>query len=682
MRFNRFAILVVGLIVACQAHAQTDIDLLMERLTDMVAEDLSEDFDLSDLAERLYYYQQYPIDLNRTDGSELQELRFLPQLFIDNLLEHRRRSGEFIAVEELQAIAGLEPELLDLLRPYVKVTVRSKLAGIGVGDLVQTGSHDLMIRYGRTIQQRQGYGITDTSRSRYLGSPDQVFVRYRYRYGDDLQVSLNMKKDAGESFFNGVQRYGFDFYSGSLYLRNLGKFKDIVIGDYALQFGQGLAMWNGLGFGKGAAAQGIAKQALGLRPYTSSNELLFLRGGAATLTFGQLSVTPFVSWRRLDGTVSDRDDGRTILSSLGQTGLHRTPTEAINRGAVQQWVSGANILYRHGRFRVGALTHYTRFDATIEPQPLLRNRYAFRGDAQLNSSIYYSHSWRGIYLFGEAAHHYGGGFAVTQGLVATLHHDLSLALHYRNYQRDYHSFFSQGLAAGSGVANERGFYAGLVYHPSRKVEWTMYADVFRFPWLRYRVDGPSDGMDMFTQFTYTWYKKAHILVRYRYRQRQENAAVEQSYRYLVGVQRQQVRINGQYKLNDRWTMRNRIEFSHYRKEGSATELGFMAYHDVIYKPLNGRLSGNMRVAVFGTPGYNSRMYAYENDVLYGYSFPVYHNDGIRTYVNARYRISRRLDLWLRYATFIYRGVDEVGSGLDAIAGNQRSDIKMQLRLQF
>ena len=683
MRFSRRIILFIVLSSTGHVYAQTDVDILVERLTELAAEDLGEDFDFSDLADRFYFYQQHPIDLNRTDGRELNELQFVPQLFIDNLLEHRRRSGEFVAIQELQAIDGLDSSLLRLLLPYVTVRSTSSLSGVGVGELLQGGENDLMVRYGRTVQQRRGYAIKDTSRSRYLGSPDQVFVRYRYRYGNDLQVALNMKKDAGESFFSGAQRYGFDFYSGSVYLRNRGRFKDIVIGDYALQFGQGLALWNGLGFGKGAAVQGIAKQATGLRPYTSSNELLFLRGGAATVAVGSLAVTPFFSWRRLDGSVSEGDDGQTTTGSLGQTGLHRTPTEAANRGAVQQWVSGANVAYQRARFRAGVLTYYTRFDTAIEPQPLLRNRYAFRGDSHWNSSFYYSHSWRGIYFFGEAAHNYGGGFAVTQGLVATLHHHLSLALHYRNYQRNYHSFFSQGIAAGSGVANEHGFYAGLTYHPSRKVEWTMYVDAFRFPWLRYRVDMPSQGIDMLTQFTYTWYKRAHVSVRYRYRQWQENTAIDQQpHRLVANVLRQQARISGQYMLSDRWTMRSRLELSHYRKEGEATELGLMAYHDVIYKPLNGRLSGNMRLAVFGTPGYNSRMYAYENDVLYGYSFPVYHNNGIRAYVNARCRIGRRIDLWLRYATFIYRGIDEVGSGLDVIAGNRRSDVKMQLRWQF
>ena len=683
MRFSRLIMLFVGFQVSyVVAYAQTDVGMLLERLTELVEEDLGENFDFSELEDRLNYYHKHPIDLNITDGDELRELRFVPQLFIDNLLEHRRNSGAFVAVEELQAIEGMDDNLLEILLPYVTVKTASPLSGVGVGELIQTGTHDLMIRYGRTLQERRGYGITDTSRSRYLGSPDQLYVRYRFRYGNDLQIALNMKKDAGESFFGGAQRYGFDFYSGSIYLRNRGRFKDIVLGDYALQFGQGLTMWTGLGFGRGGTVQGVAKQALGLRPYTSSNELSFLRGGAATMILGRFAVTPFVSWRRLDGKVVNKEGIPTMTGAFGQTGLHRTPTEAANRGAVQQWVSGANVLYQNGRFRAGIMAYHTWFDAVIEPQPLLRNRFAFRGDKQWNSSAYYSHSWRGIYLFGEASHAHGHGFALTQGLVATLHHHLSVALHYRNYQFDYHTFFGQAVGVASNVANEQGFYGGLVYHPSRAIEWSFNADIFRFPWLRYRVDAPSEGVDLLTQFTYTWYKKAYLTLRYRYRNRQENGESDQATRPVVDVYRQQVRIHGQYILNDRWTMRSRVELSHYKKQSEGAELGWMAYHDIIYKPLSGRLSGNIRVAVFGTPSYNSRMYAYENDVLYGYSFPVYHNRGIRTYLNTRFRLGRRLDLWARYATFIYRGADEVGSGLDLIAGNQRSDVKLQVRWQF
>src|SRR5690606_30620079 len=110
----------------------TDEGLLVERLTELVVEDFGEDVDLSELEDRLEYYGQQPIDLNRTDGHELRELRFVPQLLIDNLLEHRRRSGAFVALEELQTVEGLDGELLDLLLPYVTVRGEPSLSGIGV----------------------------------------------------------------------------------------------------------------------------------------------------------------------------------------------------------------------------------------------------------------------------------------------------------------------------------------------------------------------------------------------------------------------------------------------------------------------------------------------------------------------------------------------------------------------
>ncbi|WP_353195477.1 hypothetical protein [Parapedobacter defluvii] len=684
MHFNRYILLFLflDLWAACSLYAQTEADLLVERLMEQLAEELTEDFDFSELAERLEFYRQHPIDLNRTDGSELRELGFVPQLFIDRLLEHRSRSGKFIAPYELQTLEGLDTGLLRFLLPYVTVGASPSLSDVRAGQLLTEGTHDLMVRYGRTLQRREGYKITDPARSRYLGSADQVFTRYRFHFGHDLQVSLNAKKDAGEAFFTGAQRGGFDFYSGSVYVKNQHWLKGLVVGDYTLQFGQGLALWTGLGFGKGSMVQSVSKQATGLQPYTSSNEVLFLRGTAATLAFGHLLFTPFVSRRWLDGSIDYDEEGQRIVGVIGQTGLHRTPTEVANRGSVLQWTYGANAQYEYRRLRIGATAYRMRLDATIQPQGLLRNQYAFRGSNLGNASVYYNYSWRGIYLFGEAAHSLGSGTAFANGLIASLHPHLSLALHYRNYGRDYHSFFSQGIAEGSGVVNERGFYSGLVYHPGRSVEWVLYTDFFRFPWLRYRVDAPSQGADLLTQFTYTWYKKANVSIRYRHRQRGENASAEGPHHVVVDVFRQQLRVNGQYKLGDVWSMRNRVELTRYRKEGDATEIGWMVYQDIIFKPMNGNLSGNARIALFSTPGYNSRVYAFENDVLYAYSFPLYHNDGVRAYVNLRYRFGRKMDVWLRYATFIYRGVEEVGSGLDAIEGNQRSDVRVQWRWQF
>ena len=679
---GRLLLLLFGWMSFWGAKAQTLDDLLIERLAELFAEEAEEDFDFTELAERLDFYRKYPINLNKTNGEELRDLQFVPQLFIDNLLDHRNKSGHFISLLELQAIAGIDLEWLQLLIPLLAIDTPNSFQGVRGRQLIHDGEHDMMIRYGRTVQQQRGYAIADTTRSRYLGSPDRLFVRYRYQFRRDLQVAINMKKDAGEQFFAGAQPYGFDFYSASIYIRNQGKIKDLVVGDYALQFGQGLAMWSGLSFGKGSMLQNVAKQAAGLRPYTSANEVLFLRGASATLGFGRFSVTPFVSWRKLDGSVQQGEDSTLVAGSLGQTGLHRTPTEQTNRNALQQWVYGTNILYQQGRFKVGGAIFRTQFDASISPQPLLRNQYAFSGHSLWNASLYYNTSIQGVYLFGEAAHSVGSGFAFINGLMASLHPQLSLLLLHRDYHKDYHSYFNQGMAEGSQATNEKGFYSGLVYHPSRRIEWVLYADFFRFPWLRYRVDAPSQGMAVLSHFTYSWYKRATLTIRYRYRNKQENVSADLPENLISDVYRQQLRMEGRYKINEAWSMRDRLELSHYRKEGVPTEMGWMAYHDVIYKPMASKISGNIRLAVFGTPSYNSRIYAYENDVLYASSFPMYHNSGIRKYANIRYRFWRKFDVWVRYATFVYGGVDEVGSGLDVIDGNRRSDIRMQLRWQF
>ncbi|WP_257656992.1 helix-hairpin-helix domain-containing protein [Parapedobacter lycopersici] len=684
MRFRSYSCTVLGsLLLTCSLYGQTDNAALIEHLGEFYAEDRDENFDFTELAERLEFYRQHPIDLNRTDGSELRELLFVPELFIGNLLAHRHASGRLVSVYELQAIEGMDLELLRMLIPFVEVNTPGSLSEVRARELLSEGAHDLMVRYGRMLQRQRGYAIRDTARSRYLGSPDRMFVRYRYHFNRDLRVAVNMKKDAGERFFSGAQRQGFDFYSGSVYMRNQGHVRDLVIGDYALQFGQGLAMWSGLGFGKGATLQQVAKQGTGLRPYTSSNEVLFLRGAAATIALKpNLSVTPFVSWRKLDGSMEHAADSTQLVGSLGQTGLHRTPSEAANRNALQQWVYGLNIQYARRRFTLGATAFRTEFDASIKPRPRLYTRYAFRGRSLWNASLYYSGTVRNVYFFGEAAHRIGRGFAFLNGAMLNLHHRLSLVLLHRDFHREYHSFYNQAFAAGSAAVNERGFYSGLAYQLGRRVQWVGYVDVFRFPWLRYRVNAPSGGMDMLTQFTYEWYKRAKASIRYRYRRKAENAALDLPENRVVDVNRQQLRIDGQYTLDDRWRMRSRVEFSHYRKEGTPTEIGWLWYHDVIYKPMSSRFSGNVRVAMFGTPSYQSRIYAFENNVLYAYSFPVYHNRGIRAYVNVRCRLQRKIDLWLRYATFIYRGVDEVGTGLNASTGNQRSELTVQLRIQF
>ncbi|MBD1424962.1 ComEA family DNA-binding protein [Sphingobacterium arenae] len=653
----------------------------VEQIMEQLSEELDDVIDADEFLEHLRYYHTRPIDLNQTNEQELAKLLILSPLQITSLLEHREQTGKFLSLLELQGIANFDLSTVERLSPFVKVSSVSTLEGLTLRQLYNDSEQQLMARYGTIFQEQRGYLITDSTRSRYLGDANRYMLRYRLNFRNRLRVAINAEKDAGEPFFREKQRFGFDHYGVSLYAKDVGIFKELLLGNYALQIGQGLVMWNGLSFGKGAMMTSSARQGVGLRSYTSMNEHNYLSGLSTRLSIDKWEITPFISWRKLSGNRSLAEDGRYIISSISASGLHRTPNEQRNRRAINQGVVGIDVTYRYKRLKLGAVGVYTQYDGTIVHDGSRRHAYSFEDDRLINFGVNYQYTFRNIYLFGETAHEYGRGWATLNGLIASLHPKVSAFANYRNYQRNYHAVFAQALGEGSAVANEEGVYTGIMLHPSRKWEWMSYIDMFRFPWLRYRVDEPSAGMDLLSQLTYTWYKIGRVSLRYRHRLKQENNRDRPPERVVVDARKDQVRLAFQYKLSAKWEIRTRAEGVRYEKEGR-TDFGWMAYQDVFWKPDRLPIQVNMRLAVFATDSYDARLYAYENDVLYASAFPMYNGKGGRSYVNLRYRIGRKTDFWLRYARNRYLNVETVGSGLDQSEGPHRSDIKVQFRYRW
>ncbi|MBC7913474.1 MAG: hypothetical protein H7Y07_05055, partial [Pyrinomonadaceae bacterium] len=468
---------------------------------------------------------------------------------------------------------------------------------------------------------------------------------------------------------------------GNISYKNNGALQKLIIGDYSLQFGQGLSMWTGLGFGKGAAIASVTKNNIGLKPYTSTNELLFLRGAAAAIKWKKYFLfTPFISFRNIDAGIQNTDTLK-MVSSVSQTGFHRTVNEIANKATLHQSVYGLNVQYSQKGFRLGATGYQTRFDMPIAPGKFQYNRYDFEGRNLMNIGMFYAYNWRNMYLFGEAAHSLNQGSAFVNGLMASVSSSVSVILLHRNYQRNYQSFFNQALAESSNAVNEKGFYTGITISPNKKIEWSFYADLFRFPWLKFRVDAPSSGHEVLSQLLFSPSRKMKICLRYKLESKQENEGLETGLSFLEGVKKQNYRLELSYKISDDFQLRNRVELTQYKK-ANATESGNMVFQDLIYSPLKSAFTANLRFALFDTPGFNSRIYAFENDVLYSYSMPAYQNKGMRFYVNGRYQVNKSTDICFRYAITSYTDLNSIGSGLDKIEGNKKSDIKMQARFLF
>ena len=201
----------------------------------------------------------------------------------------------------------------------------------------------------------------------------------------------------------------------------------------------------------------------------------------------------------------------------------------------------------------------------------------------------------------------------------------------------------------------------------------LYYDAFRFYSPRYGATIPGSGCEGLLQVSYQHEKWEHTL-RYKYENRPEDLKGKVSVDRIKGEFRYQ--LNG--NLNKNWEWRMRLSMSHYRK-AQLREAGYMAYQDVIYTAPKNKLKIQCRLAWFKTDSYQSRIYVYENNVLYGYSFPSFMGEGYRSYLNLSWKPFPKWTCYLKGGYVIYPDRETISSGVTKVEGNQLYDLTFQIR---
>jgi hypothetical protein len=631
---------------------------------------------------QLQYFRRHPLNLNEADPNELKELFFLSDLQIDNLFSYRRLFGKLISIYELQAIPAWDIITIRKILPFV--TVSNALSSIeDLGKRFSGGDNNILIRASEIVEKSKGFDNT-SSGTKYLGSRQRLFFRYRYQYKNLLQYGLVGDKDAGEQFFRGKQTYGFDFYSFHFFARKLGKIQALALGDFTVNMGQGLIQWQSIAFSKSANVMDVKRSVSILRPYNSSGEFYFNRGAGITVRFGKIETTAFISIRKLSANfVADTINKDDFISSFLNSGYHRTQSEVDDKNNLQQLSYGGNITYRRRTWHIGVNGVGYNFSLPVQKRNEPYNLFSISGRDWNNLSIDYSYTYRNIHFFGEAAIDKNFNKAFVNGLLISADSKVDLSIVHRSIDKRYQSVYGNAFTENTYPTNENGIYAGISIRPQPGWRLDLYADVYTFPWLRYLVDAPSYGKDFLAQLTYSPNKQLIIYSRFRNESKQYDQSANTTVtNYLILIPKQDWRTQISYKINSSITLRNRIELLWYDKKESNSENGFLTFFDCLYKPLLKPYSGNVRVEYFETSGYNSRIYTYENDVLYSFSIPGFFDKGYRYYINLNYDIVGNVSVWLRWAQTIYKNKTIIGSGLDEIPGNLRSEIKLQMMLAF
>ena len=675
----------------------------LDRLTqELFAEIQSDQVPYEDLYETLLQYYQTPVDLNAATREELRALLLLTENQITALLRHRAATGDLLSVYELQSIEGYDLRTITRILPFVSVLSSGPNAGRGTlwQRIAREENNALYLRHERVLQQRQGYTPPTLFQGRptirYLGSPDKVLIRYRVSHTKDFSVGFALEKDAGEPLTwnpkNG--QFGADYASAHLLLQERGRLKALALGDYQLQFGQGLLLSSGLGVGKGAETiTTLRRSSVGVRAYSSLLENAFFRGGAATYQVAPtVQVTAFASHKNVDANLQQNQDSLAqfdeFTSGLLYTGLHRTVSEIANRHQLAETIGGGNLGYtsRSGNLAVAATGVFTHYGTPLLKRPEPYNRFEFSGRDNLALGLNYSYVWRNLLLFGETARSTGGGLGTVNGLLASLGPAVDAAVLVRHYGPGFHTLYGNAFGENTRNINETGVYLGLKVRPVARWEISAYYDQFSFPWLRYRASAPTHGHDALVRLAYSPSKTSLLYVQLRQRLKPRDLPAGDGPVRPVPLPGEQLRQSLLMYYNFTPTpaleLRTRLQASRLRDDaGLAWRRGYVLAQDVGYQ-VNRALKLTARYALFDADDYDTRQYIYEQDVLLAVSVPALYGQGTRVYGIAEIRVNRALTLWLRYAETRYRHQDVVGTGLETIQGSLRGEAKAQLRVKF
>lgn len=661
--------LFIFLFLNAALSAQETMPIAEQQMETLADKELSET-ENDDYWQELEQFRRSPLNLNSATSEELLQLGLLDDIQVSHLIKYRELMGALIDIHEMQALPGWDLYTICRLLPFVTVTEPLSLKQT-LRERLQGGEHSFLFRVSQVTGVQQD--------PNYQGSPQRFFFRYQYVYKQLLKFGITADKDAGEPFFKNAQRYGFDFYSAHLYIGKIGIVQSMVVGDFTVSMGQGLLLWQGGAFGKGGEALAMEKQSPIIRAYHSGGEFNFYRGVAITVKKRRVESNIFLSSKKLSGNiVKDPVDNKEYISSLQTSGYHRTAAELADRNNFRQIAAGTSINYKIPGGRVGINGVYHNFSLPIKKQDEPYNLFAWGGINWYNISVDYKYSYRNIHLFGEIAIDKNLHKGLLHGCMISADSKLDIGILYRRIAPQYQTINGSAFTENTSPTNEEGFYIGISFKPSIAWKLEAYTDVYHFPWLRYNVDAPSFGRDYLAQLTYVPNKQVEIYTRFRNTAKQRNKQEDGqplASQQLLPVINWRLQIN--YTLNQQLVLRQRVEMLWYDRASANSETGFLVYADFLYKSVRARVNASIRLQYFATESYNSRLYAYENDVLFSYSLPAFYDEGYRYYLTLKWTGLKKISLGLRWAQLIYPVGHIIGSTANAFDGRRKGEWKTQ-----
>jgi len=651
----------------------------LEEELQSLSETNSDDLDDDDLVEQLDKLHKHPININRANQEELLQLPFVSPILIKNLILYRALLGNLIHINELQAVPGWNVELIRKIFPYITID-ENDLSFTGLSKRFRTLRSSFLFRIAQGFSKGQDSPLTSDA---FTGSPQHVLVRLQFHSDNLLQFGALVEKDAGEKW---LSHGAFDFNSFYCFARNIGFIKCIALGDFQVNMGQGLIQWQGIARKKSGNTIFINQQDQLIKPYHSAGEIRFHRGAGIVLARNHFEWMIYGSSRRLSANLVTDSFQNLMVTSISNSGYHRTLSELMDRNQLHQLSAGSTLSYSTIKGRLSFNYAAFKFSHPIQKGDQPYNLFSFHGKNLHNMSIDYSYTLRNVHSFGELAIDKEFHRAFICGALLSLHRNLDCSLLFRSISPKYSSFYSNAFIENSSLVNETGWYTGISFRVSPTIRLDGYADVFYFPWLKYQVDAPSMGKEFFFQLNWQPNKRLQLQARCRIENKEsdDDAPVGNTEQVSSSV-----KINWRSQMNwlatERFSLYERIETSSFKMRSNPAD-GFLLYNELHFHPPRKPFDCWARALFFQTDSYDARIYAFERDVQYAFSVPAYAGTGMHWALNFHYdvpkllrtrlHLNKSIGLWMSLAHTITNG--NSGAANAELLNKRQTIIRLQV----
>ena len=605
-------------------------------------------------SDQLSAFQDSRVHLNRAGLEELLMLPFLNKIQAFNLLQYRKKVGRIRSYYELLQVSGFNRTLIEWMQPFTDL--ETPVETLTARDLFSKAKHELALRYMRTAPRQAGF-----LNKQYTGDANAMYFRYRMNHKNRIFAGITMQKDAGETAFRSGWPFLSDFFSFHFQYNGRGTIRKILVGDYSINYGQGLALWSGFSYGKSSETTALQRFGNGIRRYTGADEYHYFRGVALEIRKSVLSYHLSLSRRSVDAALEDRK-----IVSIDRSGLHRTSAEHLKRNAASITFLSSRIELEKNHFELGLISQFYSFSHPLLRSSAYYRAHDFHGKSNAVVSLDYQWIFGENAFYGEVAMSENRGKAVTAGLNASPNGNLTFTMSFRRIENNYQTLFSSPFSE-YGKSGEQGFYFGIRYPFSSRLSVKLYLDKYVRDWPGYQDPMPVSGRDFLVQTDWKW-NNFDLYFRYRLKNQYPRG------KYETGIQHVRIHIKKKINRNLKWA--NRVEF-----KSLSGLLSVLVYQELVFHSEVRPLSFHGRLTYFNIGDHRIALHAREDELPYTYNLRGFYDKGIVFYSMFRYRI-KHLDLYLKFVHQYHPDAQQIGSGYAAVDGQYRWSFHVMLRYKF